>query len=752
MLLAEIDAPDRAPLSEVLNRRRFRLISEYHELVRPMEVDGYFEWVTIYLTPDISWDWTRLRNGVLNVSMDHDKRAETSVGVVEWAELEDGVIFGQMAFADSEPGNRAWEQVQDGTLAGISPDILLWLRLGTAPDGQGGMKRVAYPTRGEIVDVSLVANPDDANLYITRMTLHGDFLPAADAPSAGEVPGVTFDAGADLLCAKIQMAFGTGDMSGAISDTSHKGEDMDPAEIEARLDAHEKEMAAMKAKMEGYGNGNGNGQDEEKDAEMRAEMSRQVDEITKEGRELRAEMSRQKEIRTAAKAANRPDLVDDAITEGTPVAEFTMGLLEGKYAAIQMNRGLTRPAAKRHFDYGALCQALVYPADKAFQEKAAFEMQIVREHEHAPSADRHINVPTPRDVPVLALPDRRTWHEHFNPPERVAMAMEQRERAQMAFTTGDMSGAVSNTAMFDFSVPYPMDYAADRLIGMCYYREGLMDNVRYPVTIAGIAPAFVAEGAEGGTGEPKVIEQTLTPHALEKEVEISRRSSIQTGGWSMDETFRVAEIDFRHRILEALLGTVDTAGVVTVAGTPSATVIAGLLNREDPAGVSDAAELAARGAVDQPTGAVWASTAVAPDFDELLELITFLSNKRAPYESRAYVLSPGQVQPYSRTPQYTVDVATANQARAAAAGPMVLEGMAGAERIGRFPAVETTLLPTASPTIVAGVWAAMNIGTWQTPLFWVDALTKTGLVVFHAYHEFDASMARSDYFTKFVRA
>ena len=46
----------------------------------------------------------------------------------------------------------------------------------------------------------------------------------------------------------------------------------------------------------------------------------------------------------------------------------------------------------------------------------------------------------------------------------------------------------------------------------------------------------------------------------------------------------------------------------------------------------------------------------------------------------------------------------------------------------------------------------MNVGTWNTPLFWVDALTRTGLVVFHAFHLFDVSMARSDYFTKLVRA
>lgn len=755
-LIAEIDAPDRAPLAEGLNRRRFRLVSEYHELIRPVWVEEtqQYEMVTIYLTSDIPFDWTRLRNGVLNVSIDHDDRVENSVGVVERVEMENKTIIGTMAFNDVEAGKEAWQKVQEGTLAGISPDVFLKLRFGKVSDGQGGMKRVGYPVAGEITDVSLVSSPDDANLYITKMELRGEMIPVGDAPLP-EIAGVAFDDAGELLSVKVKMAFGTGDMAGAVSDRSYRGEkDMEPEAMAAKMAAMEEEMAAMKAKMEGDGASNGE-EDKEEREEMRAKMSKLSETIE----EFTAEMARQKEIRTAALAAGMPELAEEAITEGTTVQEFTMGLLKERYQSVQVAMGRSRPAAKTWFDFGALCDALVKPADTAAQGAASFEMSVMKEHESVVSADRPLPMAAARapvGSQVLALPSRREWHERFNAREQFQMA---EARAKMNFATSDMAGAISNTAMFDFAVPYPMDYASDRLIGMCYYREGLVDNVRYPVTIAGIAPAFVAEGNDGGTAEPQVIEQTLTPHALEREVEITRRSTIQTGGWSMDETFRVAETDFRHRMVQAIIGTsANAAGnTVTVAGAPSATVIGGVLNQANPSGVTDANEIAARGAVTQPSGFSWASTDDVPDYDELLKLITALSQKRAPYESRAYILAPAQVQPYSRTPQFVIDATGTNAARAAAAGPMILEGMAGAERIGRFPAVETTFMPTGVtsapnlPTIIAGVWAAMNIGTWNTPLFWVDALTKTGQVVFHAYHEFDVSMARSDYFTKAVR-
>ena len=756
-IIAEIDAPDRAPLAAGLNRRRFRLISEYHELVRFVWIEKIesYEEVTIYLTSDIPWDWTRLRNGVLNVSWDHDTRAEKSVGLVERAEMEDKTIFGIMAFNDGEMGKDAWDRVQEGTLAGISPDIVLNLRFGTISNGQGGLKWVAYPTSGEILDVSLVANPDDANLYITQMQLRGDLIPAGGAPPP-EIAGVAFDTADDLLSLKVKMAFATGDMPGAISDRSYRGEkDMTPEEMEAqlaeanaKLAAAEEKNAEMAAQLEAGKNG-----DDKEREEMRAQMSASqaaAKEAREKAEEIRVEMARQKAIRSAAVAAGRPDLAESAIAENKTADAFANDLLAGKYASVSFQMGLSRPAPKRHFDYGLFCDALVFPNDQASQAKAAFEMKVMTEHEHALSAANPVRVSSPAGVQMHRLPSKREWHEHFVSPEQFQMAQ---QRAQMAFATGDMTGAISNTAMFDFSVPYPMDYAADRLIGMCYYREGLVDNVRYPVTIGGITPAFVDEGVEGGTAEPTVIEQDLTPHALVREVELTRRSAIQTGGWSMDETFRVAEIDFRHRIIEAILGTADNgAGVVAVAGVPSTSIIAGILNKANVGGGVSAIEQAARGAITQPAGFTWASADAVPAYDELLKLITALSNKRAPYESRAYVLSPAQVQPYSRTPQFTIDESGANENRAAAAGDMILTGMAGSERIGRFPAVETTLLPTASPTILAGVWAAMNVGTWNTPLFWVDAITRSAQVVFHAYHEFDVSPARSDYFQKAVRS
>ena len=749
MILAEIDAPDRTPLAEGLNRRRFRLVSEYHELIRPVWIEaiGSYEMTTIYLTSDIPWDWTRLKNGVLNVSWDHDTRAEKSVGLVERAEMESKVIIGTMAFNTGEEGEDAWLKVQEGTLAGISPDILLALRIGTVADGQGGRKWVAYPTKGEILDVSLVANPDDADLYITQMRLQGEMVPAGDTP-APEIAGVDFDPAGDLLSLKVKMAFATGDAPGAVSDRAYRGATMEPSEMEAKMAEHEKEMAAMKAKMEEMEKGNGNGEDHEKEREeMRAQMSA----LQTKADEIQVEMARQKEIRSAAAAANRPDLVEKAISEGTAVEEFTMGLLSNKYGQIQFNHGITHPAPKRHFDYGLLCEAMFKPGDQAAQGAASFEMSVMREHENAVSADRPLNISSPAGYPVLRLPSKRDWYERFVSPEQFQMAQ---HRAQMAFETGDMTGAISNTAMFDFSVPYPMDYASDRLIGMCYLREGLIDNVRYPVTVGGITPQFVVEGADGGEAQPLVIPQELTPHALEREVGITRRSAIQTNGWSMDETFRVAQIDFRHRMVESALGTMDNgAGVVTIrAGGALANAPVGVLNKLTPGGTPAGIQTEALGAVTQPAGATWAVGDIIPAYDELLKLITDLSNKRAPYESRAWVVSPGQVQPFSRTPQFTIDESGANENRAAAAGEMILSGMAGSERIGRFPAVESTLLPTARLTILAGVWAAMNIATWNTPLFWIDPITKTGQVIFHAYHEFDTGMARSDYFKKFERA
>lgn len=758
-LIAEIDAPDRAPLAAGLHRRRFRLISEYHELIRWVWIDkvGSYEEVTIFLTADIPWDWTRLRNGVLNVSWDHDTRAEKSVGVVERVEEEDKALFGVMAFNAAEAGQEAWLAVKDGALAGISPDIILSLRFGTMSDGAGGLKWVAYPTRGEIIDVSLVGNPDDANLYITQMQYRGEIIPGGDAPPP-EIPGVAFDTAGDLLSLEVKLAFATGDMPGAISDQSYRGEGkMDPAEMEAKLAEAEAALAASEAKnaeMAAQLAEHNNGDEKERE-EMRATMAAAhaaAKEAREKAEEIKVEMARQKEIRTAATAAGRPELADQAISENTSAQEFTMGLLQGKYKDVQFSMGITRPSKKTWFDYGALCEALRSPGDVKAQTDAAFEMKICKEHENAVSADKQLphGINVPANVQILALPSKREWFENFASPEQVQMAI---QRAQMAFGTGDMTGAISNTAMFDFSVPYPVDYASDRLIGMCYYREGLVDNVRYPVTIGGITPTYVVEGAEGGEAEPKVVEQILTPHAMEREVPITRRSAIQTGGWSMDETFRVAEVDGKHRIVEAVLGTSDNgSGTVTVQAAPSATIPAGILNKTTPGSAAAGIETEVLGAITQPSGFTWASGDVIPDYGEVLKLVTEISEKRAPYESRAYVLSPRQMFPFSRTPQFTIDESGANENRAAAAGEMIVSGMAGAERMGRFPAIETTLLPTAAPTIIAGVWAAMNIATWNTPLFWVDAITRSGSVIFHYYHEFDVGSARSDYFQKGVRS
>ena len=750
--IAEIDAPDRALPAEGLNRRRFRLVARYHELERYVWYDDTetFELTTIYLTSDLAWDWTRLRNGVLNASLDHDNRAEYSIGIVERAEMEDETIFGQLAFNDLEAGRDAWARVEDGTLAGISPEVVLKFRKAKAPDGMGGFKRVGYPYHGEIVDVSLVANPDDADLYITKMEHRGELVAAADAPLP-EIAGVAFEATGDILSLQTRMAFATGDSPGAISDTSYRGEgEMTPEEMAAKMAQIDEQMAAFAAQLAEHGNGNGNGNGE--DDKAREEMSAAMSLLRDQQGEIQVEMARQREITTAAVAAGHPELAAVAITEGVSVQAFTMGLLQDRYENIQVALGRSRPAGKNWFDYGALCEAVLAPGDTAAQGAASFEMSVMKEHENVPSADKQlppgVAYQVAANTQVMALPSRREWHDRFHPDKPF---VDSDMRAKMAFETGNMTGAISDSAMFDFSVPYPMDYATERLIGMCYYREGLMDNVRYPVTIAGIQPTFVAEGVDGGEGEPRVIEQNLTPHELAREVPITRRSTIQTGGWSMDETFRVAEIDFKHKILEAIFGTVEGAnGAVTVAAAPTDIIIAGLLNKAN-AGIP-AEEQIYRGAVTQPAGLAWPTGQAVPDYDELLELITALSNRRAPYESRGYVLSPGQVQPYSRTPQYVVNVGGENQNRAAAAGEMILSGPAGGERMGRFPAVETTLLPTATPTIIAGVWAAMNVATWNTPLFWIDALTRTGQVIFHAFHLFDVSYARSDYFYKAVRA
>ena len=97
--LARITNRNRPPVSPELERRPIRLVGD-HLLRR----DGW----TYLLDPDvIDWDWTRLEEGVLNVSTQHQED-DNPVAIVESAFMgDDGQLYAQMAFARGDAAQQS---------------------------------------------------------------------------------------------------------------------------------------------------------------------------------------------------------------------------------------------------------------------------------------------------------------------------------------------------------------------------------------------------------------------------------------------------------------------------------------------------------------------------------------------------------------------------------------------------------------------------------------------------------------------
>ena len=652
---------------------------------------------TYLLDPDvIDWDWTRLEEGVLNVSSQH-REDDDPVAIIESAYLgDDGQLYAQMAFARDDEAQKALQLLDDGIMTAQSPHLVF-----DAEPLDYSLK-IGRITRGEIVDASLVTVPDDPFLgVVVKMKYEG-----------GEEARMTPEEIAEMRSKYMNM---TPDERGEFL----MGMDGDEDEEDADGDAEMK-------------GGDGQGEEEKDgksgDASMRLPAGGGEDQMTPE--ELAALQAQVAELETQADRARQNEAIMTlggelgqhaaavaAIAEGMSEKDFGAKMARERYAGISISplgvsRGDGSGKPAKAFDLGAVMRYGINHGDLKAQQNAAAEIQVMREHENADFRPDNI---TPGGNVVMTLPSKDEWAGIYGVINRRSGERVYGQEAQMVYGTAQTPGAISEIAEFGMASPYPVDYAVDEILRRCYVREGLAANVTYPVTTGGVTVANTAEGVAGALQTPTTAGRDMTPHDLPISVEVTRRAQVQTDGWAAQNAFLTVQGQRNEYVVDEIL-----------TGSGSGQNVTGVYETT--------------GLVSTTT--VWTAS-VDPTYEEILAMSAAISGSKAPYPERAYVARPGVMALLAAIPRFTYGDYGIVGAMPTGMNNR-LEAMAW-----MFPFIESNL--TKANSVLLGDWQAVNVGFWGVPTFWFDNITNVGKIVLHWFEMWDGQLARGNFFTKMDR-
>ena len=438
---------------------------------------------TYLLDPDkIEWDWTRLEEGVLNLSAQHQEEW-IPVGIVETAFVgDDGQLYGQVAFARDEVAQTVLQQVDDGIMSAQSPHLLF----DAEPLDYG--QRIGRITRGEVVDASLVTVPDDPFLgVVVKMKYQGGeegMTPEEMAAMRERYMNMTPDERGEFLMGM---------------DDDKKDDDADDdAEMKNGGDGDDddKEGKGGDANMRLPAGGGG---DDSMTPEAKAALEKQVADMRAE-----ADRARQNEtIMTLGGELGQHDAAVAAVKEGMSDYDFGVKMAREQFSRVNIAPlGVSRVDADgkpaKYFDFGAVMRYGINHGDVKTQQDAASEIKVMREHENADFRPDNI---APGGNVVMTLPSKGEWAAAYGIVNRRNGARVYGQEAQMIYGTAQTPGAISEIAEFGMASPYPVDYAVDEILRRCYVREGLAANVTYPVTTGGVTVANTAEGVAGSLAD-----------------------------------------------------------------------------------------------------------------------------------------------------------------------------------------------------------------------------------------------------------
>lgn len=699
-ILAQIDNPDRTPVAAELERRPIKALGR-HILVRDIYGDG-LPWTLLVNPESIRMSWDYLKAGNCALSVQHDdgiieeapaQQVMPPIGIIEKVDLQDNTFVTTAAFSGIGRGAEMLGLVDEGVLAGASPRLEI-----KSIQVLDEAHRLGFVAEADLMNLSLVATPDDPNLVVTMAHPGGVLLAASSAGNAAAIG--------------TEVAAGAGEKPearmGAEGDEEEEGRDKDGEnhdKTETRMSAAEQppEVIMPEATIETT---------EAQQAAAAAEAER-VAGLERERALL--ELGYQQGV-------NR-DVTMSAIKDGKSREEFAVQLLSEKYSGINYAPMLGQSKEHRPIRMGRLIAHMMAPQDKNIREQAAVEIAVMTEHNGGELDLSHVGGGlrgVGENTVMFALPTKDEWTSE----------MIRRGQVRMAETSTGNAAAIGTDVAFDMASPYPMDPGVDPILRRCYIRDGLMYNVQYPVTDGGIDMTWNAEGGPASEDNSTVQPKTLEPKELSTTVPINRQAQVRTGGWAYENEMATLAVARREELLKSVMG-------LATPRTPAPNGLKQLVAAPaNPTG-NDWDKIRA-GTVD------WKPSDANKQLSYRLftDLAAKVTKSKASYDSRLYIMDVDTMADAASRPRF-------QYGDRGIVDPMMGPDGALVAYAYNAPAVETTL--TDDGIIYYGHMASVNIGLWGNVLIWLDTISSTNKIFLRHFELADVSIARGAFFSKATR-
>ena len=411
---------------------------------------------------------------------------------------------------------------------------------------------------------------------------------------------------------------------------------------------------------------------------------------------------------------NAAELAQEHIKAGGSPTEFRDKLLSVKFHPTVRPSKLTNPNGHPDFSLSRLIRAKVWPDNAQYRAAADHEIEC--------GGDLNAKAALGGTMIPFETYAQGGYKLGTGAPKGVQHVPFHAREERLAVTTANDSAGRAVETIWDFDRTVDFLVEDSDILAHCDVAMGLMGNVQVPIEATGATLGFNAEGAVQAASNPTFTHYNASPHMLSAQVEISKQSLVQTGGWIERRIRALIARQMRSEINRYL-----------ITGTGSA--------NNQPNGIGENTNIPDHG---PDAGMTYNDI----NWSDVVDVEEIVDNEWIPEMGRAWVCG---------RQFYKKMLTTLKGGSASSEYIMSAAGTRATRTIMGYPAVKTsfigeTALSTASSgttrkgVVFYGNWLDMFVGFWDGIEVVVEGITNPAAVKITVMVMWDAVVARAKSF------